>query len=83
MKKVFLKFLQKSEKNKKHLCWSLAFIMFLRFLLPTLSMYLFAENGREKQLLLFESLKYLTQQTNTLTKLATVTLKQDAKFVKS
>ena len=51
--------------------------------MPTLSMYLFAENGREKQLLLFESLKYLTQQTNTLTKLATVTLKQDAKFVKS
>ena len=49
--------------------------IFLRFLLLTLSMYLFAEKGKEKQLLLFESLKYLTQQTNTYTKLATVTPK--------
>ena len=33
--------------------------------------------GREKQLMLFKSLKYLTQQTNTCTKLVTVTLKQE------
>ena len=57
--------------------------IFLRFLLQTLSMYFFAGKGREKQLLLFESLKYLTQQTKTYSKLATVTLEQDVKFVKS
>ena len=48
-----------------------------------LSMYLFAGKGREKQLLLFESFKCITEQTNTYPKLATVTLKQDTKFVKS
>ena len=45
-------------------------------------MSLFAAKGREKQLSLFESLKYLNQQTTIYTKLATVTLKQDVKFVK-
>ena len=54
--------------------------IFLRFLLQTLSMF-FCWEKREKQLLLFESLKYLTQQTKTYSKLATVTLKQDVKFV--
>ena len=57
--------------------------IFLRFLLVTLSMYLFAGKARKKQLFLFESFKYLTQQTNTYTKLATATLIQDVKFVKS
>ena len=33
--------------------------IFLRFLLVTLSMYLFAGKARKKQLLLFESVKYL------------------------
>ena len=57
--------------------------IFLRFLLVTLSMYLFAGKARKKQLLLFESFKYLMQQTNTYAKLPTVTLIQDVKFVKS
>ena len=56
--------------------------IFPRFLLLTLSTCLFAGKYREKQLLLLY-LKYLTQQTNTYTKLATVTLKHDGKFVKS
>ena len=34
-------------------------------------------------MLLFESLKYLTQETNTYSKLATETLKQDVESVKS
>ena len=52
--------------------------IFLRFLLVTLSMYFLAGKARKKQLL-FESFKYLTQQTNTYEKLATVTLMQDVK----
>ena len=56
--------------------------IFLRFLLVTLSMYLFAGKARKKQLL-FGSFKYLTQKTNTYAKLATVTLIQDVKFGKS
>ena len=42
-----------------------------------------AGKARKKQLLLFESFKYLTRKTNTYTKLDTVTLKQDVKSVKS
>ena len=57
--------------------------MFLRFLLVTLSKYLFAGKATKKQLLLFDSFKYLTQQTNTYAKLATVALIKDVKFVKS
>ena len=58
--------------------------IFLRFLLVTLSMYLFAAKAKKKkQLLLFGSFKYLTQQTDTYAKLATVTLIQNLKFVKS
>ena len=34
----------------------------------------------QKILLLFESLKYLSQETNTYSKLATETLKQDVKY---
>ena len=55
--------------------------IFLRFLLLTLSMYLSARKASKKPLLLFESFKYLTQQTNNYTK--SVTVKQDVKFVKS
>ena len=85
-KGVFKNFAEFSEKtcmleSNFHLD-NLLFI-FLRFLLVTLSMYLFAGKARKKQLLLFESFKYLTQQTNTYAKLATVTLIQDVKFVKS
>ena len=57
--------------------------IFLRFWLVTLSMYLFARKARKKQLFLSESFKYLTQQTKSYAKLATVTLIQDVKFVKS
>ena len=39
-------------------------LLFPRFPLLTLSMYLFAGKGIEETLLFFESLKYLTQQTN-------------------
>ena len=37
----------------------------------------------EQQMLLFESLKYVSQETNNYLKLATETLKQDVKSVKS
>ena len=57
------------------------FLLFLRSPLLTLRMYLFAGKGMEQQLLLSESLKYLTQQKNTYSKLATETLKQDVKSV--
>ena len=72
----------------KHLCQSIVFIwiilcLFLGFPLLTLSMNLFAGKGVEKQLLLCESLKCLTQQTYTNSKLATEILKQDVKSVKS
>ena len=76
-KKVFLKILQNSQKNTyAKVLFSMVNLLFisLRFLLLTLSMYLFAGRGREKQWLLLESLKYVTQQTNTYIKLATVTL---------
>ena len=46
-------------------------------------MYLFPGKGGEKNLLLLESFKYLTHHTNTNTKLATVTLKQDVEFIKN
>ena len=49
-------------------------VIFLRFLFLAFSMYCFVGKAKKK-LLLFESLKYLTQQTNTYTKLATVTPK--------
>ena len=49
----------------------------------TLSMDLLAGKTRKKQFLLSESFKYYTQQTNTYTKLATLILIQDVKFVKS
>ena len=42
-----------------------------------------ADSEHEYQLLLFESLKNLSQQTNTHSKLATETLKQNVKSVKS
>ena len=76
-KKVFLKILHNSQKNTyAKVLFSMVNLLFisLRFLLLTLSMYLFAGRGREKQWLLLESLKYVTQQTNTYIKLATVTL---------
>ena len=81
MKKVFLKISQNSQKKttpepRFHLDY---FLLFLRFPLLTLSIYLFAGKSIEQQLLLFESLKYLIQQTNTYSKLATETLKQDVK----
>ena len=42
-----------------------------------------AEKARKKQLLLFESFKYLTQKAKPYTMLPAVTLKQDVKSVKS
>ena len=42
-----------------------------------------AEKARKKQLLLFESFKYLTQKAKTYTMLPAVNLKQDVKSVKS
>ena len=46
------------------------------------SMHLIAGKARKNQLLLFESFKYLTQQTNTYAKLATVTLIQGVNLLK-
>ena len=42
----------------------------------------FADFEHEKQMLLFESLKYLRQEINTYSKIAIETLKQDVKSVK-
>ena len=55
-------------------------IRFIKNLLIVNEKKAIAGKARKKQLLLFESFKYPTQQTNTYTKLATVTLKQDMKF---
>ena len=57
--------------------------LFIKNLLIVNEKKAIAGKARKKQLLLFESFKYPTQQTNTYTKLATVTLKQDMKFGKS
>ena len=81
--KNFVKFFRKTPMLGFRFHFGNFLFIFLRFLLLTLSRYLFAGNARKKQLPLFESFKYLTQQTNTCTKLVTVTLKQDVKFVKS
>ena len=42
-----------------------------------------ADFEHESQMFLFESLKYLSQETNIYSKLAIETLKQDVKSVKS
>ena len=81
--KNFAKFSEKTPMLESNFHLDNLLFMFLRFLLATLSMYLFAGKARKKQSLLFESFKYLTQQANTYAKLATVTLIQDVKSVKS
>ena len=86
MKKTFLNILQSSQRNtfaRVSFLFTLSSVYILRCLLLTLRMCLFAGKGREKHLLLFESLKYLTQHTIIYTKLVTVTLTQDVKFVKN
>ena len=86
MKKGFLKILQNSQKNTyAGVSFSFAYssVYISEISVADFEHVFFAGKGREKQLLLFESFKYLTQQTKTYSKLATVTLKQDVKFVKS
>ena len=77
MKKVFLKISQNLHEN------TYARVLFPLGSSSVISKVFVADFEYEKQMLLFESLKYLSQETNTYSKLATETLKQGVKSVKS
>ena len=86
MKKLFLKNLPSSQKStfaRVSFLFGQSSVYISNVSVAVLNIYLFPEKGRKKQLLLFESLKHLAQHINTYKKLATVTLKQDVKFVES
>ena len=77
MKKLFWKISQNLLEN------TYARVSFSRVLSSVISKVLVADFEHEQQMLLFESLKYLSQETNTYSKIATENLKQDVKSVKS
>ena len=76
-KGVFKNFAKFSQENTYV---RISFSFELSFVISKVSV---ADFEHDQQLLLFESLEYLSQQTNTYSKLATETLKQDVKSVKS
>ena len=76
MKKVFLKISQNLHENT---CARVSFSLGLSSVISKLS----TDFEHESQMFLFEFLKYFRQETNIYSKLATETLKQDVKSVKS
>ena len=77
MKKVFLKISQNLHEN------TYARVSFSPGLPSFISKVSVADFEHEQQMLLFESLKDLSQETSAYSKLATGTLKQDVKSIKS
>ena len=77
MKNVFLKISQNLQQN------TYARVSFSLGLYSVISKVSVADFEHEWQMLLFETLKYLSQEANIYSKIATETLKQDVKSVKS